>query len=244
MKKMILTAAVVASAAGANAQLRFGAEIGAQLANLVVTVPDANGGRERLDSRPNLGLRGGLVAQFGITDNISIQPGLLFVMKGARVEEEFASGAQIINGTAVTSSTTNIQSRINLNYIQIPINFQYNSSDNGTGFFVGAGPYVAYGFDGKFNTETKITGTSGSTSVSSTTEADDDVDFGSGTGDDFRNLDFGIGLNAGYALSNGAFVRAFGEYGLTDIYGDQSSSNAPRTKNYGFGLTLGYMIGN
>lgn len=239
MKTLILTAALGTLAAGANAQIRFGAEVGVQMANLVTTVPDFNnpGKSEHIDSKPNLGLRGGLVAQFGITDNFSIQPALLFAMKGARLEndDEYSLGS-----TTVKTST---QIKTNLNYIELPINFQYNMNSDGTGFFVGAGPYIGYAFAGKLAGDESTEMTTAGVTVSTKTEIDQEVSFGDGLLDNYKNLDIGVGLNAGYMLPMGAFVRAFGQYGFSNIYPSAIAALDGKTRNYGFGLTVGYMIG-
>ena len=94
MKKIFLTAATAALALGANAQqTRYGIEVGAHLGNLVQEIPNPNNGsptgtlqKDHIDARPNLGLRAGLLADFGISDNLSIQTGLFWEMKGERFE--------------------------------------------------------------------------------------------------------------------------------------------------------------
>jgi hypothetical protein len=208
------------------------------MANLAIDFPDGNGGTEHTDSKPNLGLRGGLVADFGITDNISFQPALLFVMKGAREEVD---ESETTFGITIKST---YQSKINLNYIQIPLNFQYHLNDDKTGFFVGAGPYIAYAFAGKYaiDGQFEISG-AGFPTQTTTVKEDIDVEFGDEEGDMFKNLDLGVGLNAGYMLPMGVFVRAFGEYGFSNILPEFYASQDGKTRNYGFGLTVGYMIG-
>ncbi len=240
MKKIILTAALGIVAAGANAQIRFGAEVGVQLANLTTTYDDPfNPGKsEHVDARPNIGLRGGLVAQFGITDHIAIQPAVLFVMKGARQEDE---QNYEIGGIKYTYET---QSKINLNNIQIPINIQYTMNEDGTGFFAGVGPYVSYAFAGKAVDQVDSTTSIGSVTTSGSREYEYDLEFGDELGDNYKNLDVGIGANVGYMLPMGAFVRAFGEYGFSNIFpGTAAALINGKTRNYGFGLTIGYMIG-
>ncbi len=246
MKKVILSAAVAALAAtGAQAQqIRYGLEIGAHLGNLVQEIPNPNNGsptgtlqKDHIDARPNLGLRAGLVADIGVSDNFSIQPGLQFVMKGARNEfsltETNASGREF---------KTQVQDLLNINYIELPINVQYKTREDGTGFFVGAGPYVGYAFSGKrsLQTETSRKG-GGLTDSTAKTQSDDPLDFGDNAGDDIKNLDVGIGLNVGYMLPAGAFVRGYGQYSFSNIYPVAESDY--ETKNYGFGITLGYMFG-
>jgi hypothetical protein len=242
MKKLLMTAALGTLAAGANAQLRFGAEAGVQFANIVSQYPDGSGGTETEDTKPNMGIRGGLVADFGLTDNLSFQPGLLFVMKGGRQEVD-ETVTEDFFGTTITTKSS-YQSKLNLNYIQIPLNFQYHLNDDKTGFFVGAGPYVALGMSGKaaFDGFVEISGT-GIPTTRQEFDEDIEVEFGNDeTTDMFRRLDFGVGANAGYMLPMGLFFRAFGEYGFSNI--SNIDVDDYKTKHYGFGLTVGYMIGN
>ena len=231
MKKAFLTAAAAAAMAfGANAQqTRYGIEIGAHMANLVQELPETGrvGGsptttfrKEHKDSRPNLGLRAGLVADFGISDNFSIQPGLQFVMKGAR--NEFTVDTPVIG--------TEYQEKINLNYIELPIYVQYKTREDGTGFMVGAGPYFGYAFGGKRVSQ-----------INDIEIEDRELSFGDNGNDDIKNLDIGLGLNVGYMLPVGVFIRGYGQYGFSNIYPVPESKY--ETKNYGFGLSIGYMFG-
>lgn len=229
MKKILLTAATAALALGANAQqTRYGIEIGAHMGNLVQELPDPSnpGGtttlsKDHVDSRPNLGLRAGLVADFGISDNFSIQPGLHFVMKGARTEY-----------TATVAGVPNVefQDKLNINYVELPINVMYKTREDGTGFMVGAGPYFGYAFGGKRVMQ-----------VNDVETRNSELNFGDEPGDDIKNLDVGVGLNVGYMLPVGVFIRGYGQYGFSNIYPVPESKY--ETKNYGFGLSLGYMFG-
>ncbi len=245
MKKVFLTAAAATLAIGANAQqTRYGIEIGAHLGNLVQEVPNPNNGsptgtlqKDHIDARPNLGLRAGLVADFGISDNFSIQPGLQFVMKGAR--NEFSLNEK---NSAGREFKTQVQDIINLNYIEVPINVQYKTREDGTGFFVGAGPYFGYAFGGKRSVQTEISQKGGGMpDFEAKSEVDDALEFGDNATDDIKNLDVGVGLNIGYMLPAGLFVRGYGQYSFSNIYPVTESDY--ETKNYGFGISIGYMFG-
>jgi len=231
MKKAFLTAATAALALGANAQQsRYGIEIGAHMGNLVQELPEMGRigtdptttfHKEHVDSRPNLGLRAGLVADFGISDNFSIQPGIQFVMKGAR--NEFSVDLP-------NAPNTEYQEKINLNYIEVPIYLQYKTREDGTGFMVGAGPYFGYAFGGKIVSQ-----------INDQETNDRNLNFGDNANDDIKNLDIGLGVNLGYMLPMGVFIRGYGQYGFSNIYPVPEAKY--ETKNYGFGLSLGYMFG-
>jgi hypothetical protein len=243
MKKAFLTAAVAAVALGANAQqTRYGFELGAHLGNLVQELPDPtnpNGtttlSKDHIDGRPNLGLRAGLVADFGLSDNFSIQPGLFFVMKGVRNEIEVSSE------TGGVTTRFESQNKLNLNYIEVPLNIQYKTREDGTGFFVGAGPYFGYAISGKTNSQSTFEQTGGGSSFKLETDEDRELSFGDNADDDYKNLDVGVGLNIGYMLPMGAFVRGYGQYSFSNIIPVPESKY--ETKNYGFGITVGYMFG-
>jgi len=242
MRKLILTAAAGLLAAGANAQsgLGFGIEAGVQLANQVTELPNYGDDssntttfrKDHVDGRPNIGLRAGIVAEWNASSRIAIQPSLLFVMKGVRFE-----GDREYDSLGVRYNTS-LQSNLNLYYIQLPINFQYYFNADRTGLFAGFGPYFSYAFSG--SRQQDYTVKAGNQNEQSFEIKDEDVQFGDNAGDDFKNLDIGVGVNLGYKFSPGFFVRAFGEYSFSNIYPVPEAKF--ETKNYGFGLTIGYML--
>lgn len=236
MKKIFLTAALGAIACtAANAQLRFGAEAGLHLGNVVAQYPDGNGGTETVDAKPNMGLRAGLLVDIGLTDNLSFQPGVHFAMKGFRTETEESYD---ILGTKYEVES---QEKLNLNYVEIPLNFQYAFGEDRTGFFIGVGPYVGIGLSGKYAIDGSVKMTTGGQTVSEEFDEEVDVEFGNDEMEDmYRRLDLGIGLNAGYMLPMGVFVRAYGQYGFSNMYNVDVDDY--KSKNYGFGLTVGYML--
>ena len=232
MKKVLLTAATAALALGADAQqTRYGFEIGAHLGNVVQELPErgriegqdptSTFRKEHVDGRPNVGLRAGLVADFGISDNFSIQPGLQFVMKGVR--NEFTVDLP-------GAPNTEYQEKMNLNYIELPIYLQYKTREDGTGFMVGAGPYFGYAFGGKIVSQ-----------INDTEVGDRELSFGDNNNDDIKNLDVGVGVNLGYMLPSGVFVRGYGQWGFSNLYPVPEAKY--ETKNYGFGLSVGYLLG-
>lgn len=114
MKKVILSLALLAGMAGAaNAQtgVRFGLKGGINYATL--TADDTDG----IDSK--IGLQVGALANFGLSDLISIQPEVLYSQKGAQVED--ASDF-----------------KLKLNYIDVPVLVKVNAG----GLFFEAGPQL------------------------------------------------------------------------------------------------------
>src|SRR3954470_2684413 len=107
MKKLIFTVAIFACALTAQSQdkaFRFGGKIGANLDNLT-------GDNE--DSKMKPGFHVGLVAEYAFTENLSIQPELVFSTQGAK--EEFVSDG------------INFDTDLKLNYLNLPVLVKYNN---------------------------------------------------------------------------------------------------------------------
>jgi len=121
--KKVLPLAVILSLAGSYsfAQLRIGPIAGLQMTNL--------SGDNDSDNAMKLGAHVGGVINLGITDNLSIEPQVLYSMKG-------------------TQSDQDSDLKINLNYIDVPIHIKYRL-DNGLFFF--AGPNIGLLLSAKFD---------------------------------------------------------------------------------------------
>jgi len=114
MKKVILSLALaVGISATASAQARIGLKAGGSLTNL--TGSDVSGAGNKF------GFHGGLVANLGFGGPLSVQPEVLFSMKGYQ-------------------NPDNSKQKINLNYIDVPVMLQYNAD----GLFFEAGPQIGF----------------------------------------------------------------------------------------------------
>lgn len=114
MKKVLLSLALAAGiSATANAQARIGLKAGASLTNF--TGSDVSGVSSKF------GAHGGLVANFAFSDALSVQPEVLFSMKGAQNPDDS-------------------KDKLNLNYIDVPVMLQYNAD----GLFFEAGPQIGF----------------------------------------------------------------------------------------------------
>ena len=122
MKKIILSMALIAGAtAAANAQsASFGIKAGASLTNFT------GKGTDGKDLKNKFGFNGGFIANLPINDAFSIQPELLYSMKGAKMEG-------VISGTTVTAKET-------LHYIDVPVLARINAG----GLFFELGPQIGF----------------------------------------------------------------------------------------------------
>lgn len=130
MKKLILSLAVLASAAGvANAQtgIKVGLKGGFNLSTY------SGGGSKGTEYKA--GFAAGPFVNFGVSDNFSIQPEFLYSQKGASQDNvTYPSG----------TSTINVTRKDALGYLDVPIMFRYNIGEDGKGFFVELGPQGSF----------------------------------------------------------------------------------------------------
>lgn len=119
MKKLflvLLASAGITTAAHAQGG-RIGLKIGTSLSNFV--------GKNSDGASSKFGINGGFVAELGITENLAIQPEIIFSMKGAKIDE--------------------FKARYNQNYVDVPVLLKVKAN----GLFFQAGPQVGLLIDSK-----------------------------------------------------------------------------------------------
>jgi outer membrane protein with beta-barrel domain len=125
MKKTIitLTGFMFIMCAANSQKARFGFTVGGTSANYKVT---ENG--EDQSANAKTGFTGGLIVNMPAGKNFMIQPGINWVQKGSKDEE---------NGEKISIVTS---------HIEVPVNFLYTANK---GFFIGAGPSASFALSGK-----------------------------------------------------------------------------------------------
>jgi len=189
MKKLILSATAVLFSIGAFAQtqeLGYGIKAGVNLPNYHFSEGDND-----TESTTNFHITGYLDAP--VSGNFWIQPGISLQGKGAKVDGSFGTLTQ------------------NTMWIEIPVNAVVKFPTGYAGnFFIGAGPYAAFGISGQNKWDTAIG------------DGEEDFDFGS-DGTPYltqKGTDFGVNFMAGYQLSSGLTLGAGYGLGLADIGAD------------------------
>lgn len=135
MKKVFLSLAFISAVSIASkAQMRFGVNAGATLANVKVK---SDGVKVSYDSK--IGFTVGGVAEMPINKQFSFLPAISFTQKGYKFNSDIA-------GFKTTSTAT-------FNYVEIPLNVTYKMNAGPGKVFVGAGPSFAYAISGKNKTE-------------------------------------------------------------------------------------------
>lgn len=117
-----------------QAQINFGVRAGVNLANQTFE-------QDGLTIEPDgkLGLTFGVLADVGLTDNLSIQPEVDFIQKGMQLELEFF-------GETTKSKQT-------WNYIEIPVLVKYKFGTDAVKAAVMAGPSLGFALSAKDDTD-------------------------------------------------------------------------------------------
>jgi hypothetical protein len=169
------------------------------------------------DNKIKVGFNVGVNAEVPLADEFYLQPGLLFTTKGAKADN-------------------NANSRWNINYLELPVNFLYKPLLGNGHLILGVGPYIGYAVGGKLKSK----------------NGDVDLNFdGSLTMAElpkyaytFRRFDYGGNLLVGYEFSNKFSAQLNAQLGLANISPkvDGLAKKDNKTKNTGFGVSLGYRL--
>lgn len=133
------------------------------------------------DNNVLTGFNAGVFAKFPITETLAIQPELLYTVKGA----ELKYNNSFVNGT----------STFRLNYIELPILFVINLTNN---FNILAGPYLAYLVDGKATNDAQGTLFDIENNLKNEDYNKFDTGLSVGLGYDADQIGFGVRYNYGF----------------------------------------------
>ena len=196
MKKLFLGAAIAMSS------LTFAQQFGIKAGMNVSSI--SNDGWD--DSKAKVGFYGGLFMNAPLAESFSIQPEILYNNLGSKTERTVAG--------------TKYSSTLNLDYIAVPVMFQYNATPE---FYLEAGP--EFGF--LVNASSKATAGNNS----NTTNIDTDS---------FNKFNMGIGLGAGFNITNKFGINARYVAGLNDITDNDKWGSDASNKNNNFQVGLAY----
>ncbi|SHF75192.1 porin family protein [Chryseobacterium vrystaatense] len=208
MKKLILGLAVTASSLAFAQQtptsssnpVTFGVKGGMNVSSL-----SKDEGLD--DQKSKIGFNAGVFANIPIAESFSVQPEVLYSQYGAKSD-------YTLFGTKYSASSK-------LDYIAVPVMFQYNLIPN---LYVEAGPEFGFMVSAKNKVKNESNGNS--------TTSDDYKD-------NLKTFNFGIGLGAGYYFTQNFGITARYVAGLTDVAKDRPSGS-DATKNNLFQVGLAY----
>ena len=220
MKKLILLTVFISTSVIAFAQVSFGIQAGANIAFGKISY-DGIGFPTVFANDPKFGFLGGFLAEIPIFSKLAFRPEINFIQKGSK--------------TNTTLPIFEENSKITLNYIEIPLNVVYKLPAGNGNFFFGLGPTIAFGISGT----NKFTN-----SIDPTQNKNIDIKFDGKKNtdnmvDNLEAFDFGANILAGYKLQMGVFFKLGYTYNFLNIDPDDKRGY----KNRGFNICVGYMIG-
>jgi Outer membrane protein beta-barrel domain len=169
-------------------------------------------GNVSIKSDSKVGFTLGVLGDISISDNLSFQPGINFTQKGGKF-----SGSDFGLGS-------NEDVNFTLNYVELPLNVLFKAEAGSGKFFIGAGPSIGFGISGKskFGSE------------------EEDINFGTNENeDDYKPLDFGGNIVAGYELPNGVFFAVNYNTTLNNL----SPYSEGTIRNRYIGFRIGFLLG-
>ena len=158
-----------------HAQVKFGPKVGMNLSTMTLKSSGIS-----LDPKMLVGFHAGVISEIGLTENLFLQPGVLFSSKGSKYE------LTLLEQTFKFSMAPGV--------IEVPVNVLYSFGTGSVKLNLFAGPYVALGITGK----TKIDGES------------QDISYGSSDEDDMKPFDFGFNFGAGVNINGFLISAQYG----------------------------------
>ncbi|AYL94710.1 porin family protein [Mucilaginibacter celer] len=219
MKKPILSLLLIFITLSAFAQLpTIGIKGGVNFATL-----SASGQANNVVAGTNLQASSGSVTSFNFGvfadikfGHLSLQPAVNFTGKGGTFDGT--------TGPLPGGSTSQVHSKYNLYYVQVPVNIVYHIPVVIGEIYLGAGPYGSYGVHGKLK-QSAINTQNGSFSSSR------DIKFGDESGE-IKRMDYGANAIAGIKLKGGLLFNINYDLGLTNILPD-ADGNKMKTRVLG-----------
>lgn len=220
---------LMASVNIANAQINVNVKAGLNFSN--VTFEEASGDRQ--ETQFILGWRIGLSVDVPVGSEFYIQPGLLYSRKGFTQEDSWYAGS----GNKFT---------VKANYLDLFVNFLYKPTLGSGKLLFGAGPYLAYGLGGKWESEERVQiGDVIHDDHGDVHFSNDAMDGGGGNSYLYgKPLDYGVNLLVGYEFFNKISAQFNVQLGLANLipeYSDGTKRDGT-FKNIGFGISLGYKL--
>lgn len=211
MKRMWITCVIVGFGMfKTQAQISYGVKAGLNLANYS-QVADVL----QKYQKNNLSYFVTAYADFPITSQFSIQPGISLQGKGTKYSGE-AEGLEF-------ALTQNVMS------LEIPLNAVYYFQTEPGQLFIGAGPYIGFNVSGKQHGE-------GALNQMFTGNSTRKMTF-SGEDRQMNLIDAGLNFSVGYILNNGILFHVGYGLGLSNLSPDKDQKNSSnRVINFGIGF--------
>jgi hypothetical protein len=215
MKSKVLLFALAATALtltskAQEAKTTFGVRAGVNFTNL-----NGDDGKDDYENKLKPGFNIGVNAEIPVAQDFFLQPGLLFTTKGAKDKEG--------------------DGKLNISYLEVPINFLYKPTLGAGKLLLGFGPYIGFGIGGKYKNgdiERKVK-FKNDVKASDISLTDPKVFM--------KGLDFGGNLLVGYELTSKISFQLNAQLGMSNLDSKiEGKKQDGKTKNTGFGISVGY----
>jgi len=224
MKRVVTLMIGVAMTATAFSQLSIGIQGTGNLSDANIEANDLASPTKKSRVLPGAGV----VADLAVSPKLTIRTGVNFLQSGITLKASMAGIPGEIEEIA-------IKGKLNMNYLQVPLNVLYTS--NGlVKFYVGGGPYFSYAVSGKSTQETTIKFSDGSTETEK--EETDPFEKDDEGETYWKRTDFGVGAIAGVKLPGGLFANVGYQFSFANL----SKADGEKYNNRGLQLTIGYYL--
>ena len=175
---------------------------------------------QRLENNPHPGYHVGVNIQIPFLEVVYFQPGLNFTTKGTRENNPD-------------------EDRVRLTYLEVPMHVVYKSRLPDGFFYLGAGPYVAYGLQALILTDSGGRDRKTEILFKNVVEPEDQV-----VARYLRRMDAGAGAIIGYEMYGGLFLQFNVQFGIMKINPEYTMlpDNERELRNAGIGLSLGFRL--
>ena len=244
MKKLFIITALLLSGSALYSQIqygpgvRFGVKAGVNISNM--TIKDGMSGIAVSPSY-RLGYHISGIADIPISNVIYFQPGISLTEKGFKIDNKttidlnynynYNFGGLELTPEEVGSVKYSQKSQLKTWYIEVPLNMLLKFDAGNGKFLVGAGPYAAYGINGKAKSEIEIITREGSINQKGESDVFDE--------EGANKFDYGFNFLTGYELNNGLFLHGGYGLGLGKLNDDSEGTSA---KHKLFTVSLGFLF--
>lgn len=198
----------------------FGIKMGVNLPSLQPKTGFSPGSEYKVSAK----LLVGMFSNIKIGETTTLQPGLLFSVKGNKSVEQKNS---ISFGYPVPYTT---ERNINIYYLEVPINLLYNKEIKFGTVYIGGGPYAAYAISSRMRSIDKR-------NIYMKRGSAESIELGDQP-QQLKKGDYGLNALGGLRLKNGMDFGINYGFGLANI----SNDTGFKSQNRLVGLSLGYIF--
>jgi hypothetical protein len=238
MKRIYIPLALLLLSSTTFAQIKFAPEFGANVAMQTTRFASDTLLSTTQTSKPAPGLTIGLNLDIKILRNLYINTGAAYFFNNVKYQNNLDFSSK---GLDVLQS----ERYDRVHYVRAPLYIMYKSGFEGMGrFTAGAGVYAAYAIGGNRvqTIPSAVYNADKQNYYAIYKHSNSEMSFGNDPKtDQMRRWDYGLNACIGYESNVGLYFRGWGNYGLVNL--DPNQSDNLRVRNWGLGISIGFLIG-